>query len=190
MKETEITVQVFNNFDEIADILHEKGFYVIEHYHMTDWYFSKFDDVSNFNYADLIKKSFLVRQRDDKKYMCVCYKNKELDSCGSVIAEEQLHANTPDTLIAVDIFKEAGLNNYCVVENESYIYGNGDYSFALQLIKNLGIFVELEENESMKGMSGREKFDHMVSIVKSFGLKLGKDYSCKKVFMLLHNDKS
>lgn len=186
MKETEITVQVFNSFDEISNILTSKGFSLIESYHMTDWYFSKFDDVSNLDYAELISNSFLVRHRDDGKYMCLCYKKKEIDSNGNVIVEEQFRANTPDTLTAVKIFKDVGLNNYCVVENQSYIYGNKEFSFAIQCITNLGIFLEFEEEESMKDMNEKEKFDCMVSIVNSLGLKLGKDYSCKKVFMLLH----
>jgi len=187
MKETEITVQVFNTFDEIVNALSSKGFKLIESYHMTDWYFSKFDDVSRFSYSELINKSFLVRHRDDRKYMCLCYKNKEFDDCGNVVAEEQLHANTPDTLTAVKIFKEVGLNNYIIVDNTSYVYGNSDFSFTIQIIKGLGSFIEFEENESMKGMENKDKFDYMVSIVNSLGLKLGDDYSCKKVFMMLHN---
>ena len=187
MKEAEITVRVFNSLDEINNILNSKGFNLIEKYHMTDWYFSKYDDVSKLGYAELMNKSFLVRNRNDKKYMCLCYKKKNFDLDGNVISEEKLLANTPDTLTAVKIFQSAGLNNYCVVENDSYVYKNGSILFALQVIKDLGIFIELEENESMKEMDNIQKFNHTKSIVNSLGLNLGKDYSCKKVFMLLHN---
>jgi len=80
-----------------------------------------------------------------------------------------------------------GLNNYIIVDNTSYVYGNSDFSITIQIIKGLGSFIEFEENESMKGMENKDKFDYMVSIVNSLGLKLGDDYSCKKVFMMLHN---
>ena len=49
MKETEITVQVFNNYNDIDEILKRDGFQMIENYQLYDWYFSKFDqkDVLN-----------------------------------------------------------------------------------------------------------------------------------------------
>lgn len=56
----------------------------------------------------------------------------------------------------------------------------------VQIIKNLGIFIEYEEDESMKDLSPDQKFSYMVNITKNLGLKLGNDFSCKKVFMLLH----
>ena len=40
----------------------------------------------------------------------------------------------------------------------------------------------------MEQMSAKQKFEYMVGMVNTLGLKLGKDYSCKKVFMLLHKN--
>ena len=176
MRETEITVQIFNELAEIDGILKAQGFEMIETYRLKDWYFSKIEDAKRVEYADLLKQSFLIRSLGDKAQLC--YKNKEIDEGGIVISEEKT-----ETEIAV--FQAAGLNNYCIVENESYVYQRGASSFVVQVIKDLGTFLEYEEEESMRGLSAREKLSRLIESANDLGLRLGKDYSCKKVYMLL-----
>ena len=133
----------------------------------------------------------MVRQIiDDKEKIQLCYKQKELDENENVINEEKIKTNLSSLFEAIEIFKKAGLNNYCIVKNNSYVYRKNEICFVVQIIENLGIFIEYEEDETMKDMNEKQKFNHMVSIVNALGLKLGKDYSCKKVFMLLHNGNS
>ena len=186
MKETEITVQVFNKFEEIDYTLKNQGFEMIENFQLNDWYFSQITNVNNVLYGDLLKSSFLVRQvLTDKEIIQLCYKQKEIDELGNVIAEEKISTDLSSLSNAIDIFKKAGLNNYCIVEDNSFVYKNGNIEFVVQVVKNIGIFIEYEEDETMKGMSNFEKIEHMKKIVNSLGLKLGQDYSCKKVSMLL-----
>ena len=91
MKETEITVQVFNKFDEIDDILKNQGFEMIRNFQLNDWYFSQITNVNNVLYGDLLNSSFLVRQvLTDKEIIQLCYKQKEIDELGNVIAEEKI----------------------------------------------------------------------------------------------------
>ena len=184
MKETEITVQIFDNFSSTDKKLKSQGFEMIENYHMCDWYFSKFKDIFEFSYAELMKNSFLVRFIDGKAK--ICYKSKILDENGNVIEEEKVQTFVDDLDKALDIFKCANLNNYCVVDNESYVYKKGDIEFVIQIIKDLGIFLEYEENATMKNMGAKEKFNYMTNVVKELKLNTGEDFSCKKVFMLLH----
>ena len=189
MKETEITVQVFNSINEINTILLSQGFKMIENFQLNDWYFSKLDNVNKIPYLDLLNNSFLVRQiLGDREKIELCYKQKELDEYGNVIKEEKTKAILSSLSDTIEIFKKAGLNNYCVVKNNSYVYEKGKIAFVLQVVENLGTFIEYEEDETMKNMNEKEKFNYMVSIVNSLGLKLGKDYSCKKVYMLLHKN--
>ena len=187
MKETEITVQVFNDIDEIDKILQRQGFSIIENYKMKDWYFSKYDNIIDLKYTELINQSFLVRELENE--IQLCYKNKEYDQHGNVISEEKIKTKLSDLHNALQVFKMAHLNNYCIVENNSYVYQKNDICFVIQIIKDLGIFLEYEEDDSMKDMSAQEKFTHMCNIVKNLDLKIGKDFSCKKVDMLLHPTK-
>lgn len=58
----------------------------------------------------------------------------------------------------------------------------------VQVIENLGIFIEYEEDDSMTIIKQQEKIDYMCNVVNSLNLKLGNDYFCKKVFMLLNKN--
>ena len=90
MKETEITVQVFDNFAKIDETLKNKGFKMVENYQLNDWYFSKIDNVLDMEYLDLINSSFLVREIiDATPQIQLCYKSKHLDDKGNVISEEK-----------------------------------------------------------------------------------------------------
>lgn len=164
---------------------------MIENFQINDWYFSKFDNVLNMDYIDLIDNSFLVRQIiEDKTKIKLCYKSKKLDGNGNVIEEQKTNANVDDLQNTLKIFALAKLNNYCTVKNNSYVYQKDDICFAVQIVENLGIFIEYEQSPAMQNFSPSEKFDAMVKIVNNLGLKLGNDYSCKKVFMLLQKAKA
>lgn len=58
----------------------------------------------------------------------------------------------------------------------------------VQVIENLGIFIEYEEDDGMTIIKQQEKIDYMCNVVNSLNLKLGNDYFCKKVFMLLNKN--
>lgn len=186
----EITVQVFNSFDEIKTILENQGFKMVETFQLNDWYFSKIDNIDGLKFIDIINNSLLVRQIiTDVEKVQICYKKKQLDELGNVIAEEKITANTDSLQHTIDIFVASGLNNYCVVKNSSYVYKKDKICFAIQVIDNLGIFLEYEEDDSMINMDEKQKFNYMCRIVNSLNLKIGNDYFCKKMFMLLNKQK-
>ena len=187
MKETEITVQVFNSLEEIDNILVNQGFEKTRIFQLNDWYFSKLDDIQNISFIDLINNSFLVRQLiSNTEKLQLCYKQKQVDEFNNVIAEEKFVSQIDALDETLKIFNYCGLNNYCTIKNHSYVYKKGITEFALQVVENLGTFIEFEEDESMLAMNEQQKINHMFSILKSLNLKLGDDYSCKKVMMMLN----
>lgn len=187
MKETEITVQVFNSLEEIDNILVNQGFEKTRIFQLNDWYFTKLDDVQNVSFIDLINNSFLVRQLiSNTEKLQLCYKQKQVDRFNNVIAEEKFVSQIGSLAETLKIFNLCGLNNYCTIKNHSCVYKKGITEFALQVVENLGIFIEFEEDESMLGMDEQQKINYMFSILKSLNLKLGDDHSCKKVMMMLN----
>lgn len=186
MKQTEITVQVFNSFEELANILKSQGFKMIENYQINDWYFTKLDNIKDIKYLNLLNNSFLVRQvLSDSEEVSICYKKKEVDEFENVMSEEKIKTFVNSLQKTLDIFKCAGLNNYCTIKNNTFVYQKDKISFAVQVVDNLGVFIEYEEDESMRNLNAKEKFNKMISILNSLNLNIGQDYSCKKVFMLL-----
>lgn len=190
MKETEITVQVFNTLNEIKTTLQNLGFLIIEEYLMEDYYYSKYsaDELKTFSYQYLIKNSFLVRDiKDENPKILLTYKNKELDELGNVIGEEKIKCRLGILQNAIDIFKSAGLNCWCNLTQNIIVFKKDDICFAVQDVKDLGIFIEYEEDDSMKNLSPNEKITLMLNTLKQLNLNLGTDYSCKKVYMKFKN---
>ena len=66
MRETEITVQIYNELAEIDEILRAQGFEMIGQYQMRDHYFTRITDAANTDYVTLMKYSFLLRETEGK----------------------------------------------------------------------------------------------------------------------------
>ena len=185
MKETEVTVQVFEEIDVILEKLKVDGYQLIEKYFLNDWYFSKFDtrDLIDMEYEEIINNSFLLRQIiDDKITNRITYKKKDVFN-DIVISEEKTNLNIEDLNKALFIFNSIGLNNWCVINNVSYVFEKEKIIFIVQDIKDLGVFIEYEETKDMKNLLPLEKIDLMKTNLAKLNLKLGNDFNCKKVYM-------
>lgn len=187
MKETEITVQVFGEKEKILSHLQKQGFELEETFQLNDWYYIKHDNISGMTYQNLISQSIVIRQIITDSENCeICYKDKVFDNDGNVVGEEKITTQISDLGSVKQIFLRAGLNNYCTLFNTSFVFRKGEIYFAVQAIEGLGVFIEYEEDETLpQGLSPHEKIDIMLARVKSLGLPVGDDYSCKKVEMYL-----
>ena len=191
MKETEITVEVFDSLDNITSLLKEKQFKLLEEYDLVDYYYSKYptDELKNFEYKDLIANSFLVRQVIDvNPKNLLTFKSKDLDDAGNVISEEKINCGIDKLSEALKIFNLSGLNCWCKLSQHLLIFKKGNIEFAVQIIDNLGIFIEYEEDDTMKDLNKLEKINFMINTLKSLGLKIGDDFSSKKVYLKFKKD--
>ena len=191
--ETEITVELLENLEIAKNKLNNLGFIIKERVLMTDHYFSKLplDEILNLDYANLIKNSFLVRsvKTDNEEINQIIFKKKILDNSNNVIAEDKIKTNISNLNSTVKLFSEAGLTNYTTLTQNMTVYSNGEMEFVIQEIDNLGVFIEYEEDDTMKGLTEQEKINTMLNNLKSLRLEIGNDYSCKKVYLKLHNNK-
>ena len=89
------------------------------------------------------------------------------------------------TTSASTLFDQMGLKNWCHVKNNSTTYKYNEYEFCFQNVENLGLFIEFEEEKFMKDMPFKEKVELMKNVLNSLGLKLGDNYFCKKIEMLI-----
>lgn len=193
MQQTEITVQVFDTKENVLKRLYDLGFGLSENYQLNDWYFTKLDNIEKTSFQDLINNSILIREvvEDGNAHTQICYKKKYYDAQGNVTSEEKTKTNVDSRDKIISILKQAGLNNYCEIHNDCYCFAKGDLAFAVQVVDDLGIFIEYEEDDSMpKGLSNEEKIHYMLEIVKKLGLNIGNDYSCKKVLMKISQNKT
>ena len=82
MKETEITVEVLDNVDDLIKMLKEKGFSLESEFDMIDHYFSKenTETLKTLDYKDIINQSFLVRELTHTGSKTLLFKSKEFDN--------------------------------------------------------------------------------------------------------------
>ena len=187
MKKTEITVQVFEDLNSIISKLKSKGFKQVDKFELDDWYFSclsKQNSNVKQDYNTLIKNSFLVRRVvDEKEKFSIIYKNKTFDEQNNVVSEEKLELPINDFKSAIKIFKSARLNNWCNLKQLNLEYKNNEMDFLVQIVEDVGIYIEYEETETMKNLTTQQKIELMHSQLKSLGLNLGDDIFCKKVYI-------
>lgn len=186
MRETEITVQVFNDINIIKKQLQILNYFIIEEYEMTDYYYSKLSlqELKKMTYSNLIKNSLLVRDiQDNNPKIQMVYKDKILDNNDNVISEEKIKIKVDNLENSLKILNLINMTCWCKVNQNMIVYKKDNIEFAIQIIDGLGIFIEYEEDESMKNLSEYEKINLMKNNLKNLGLNLGTDYSCKKVYM-------
>lgn len=189
MKQTEITVQVFDNIKTIVETLSNQGYSEKEQFVLDDTYYSKHSvqEVLGFDYRTLVQKSLLVRQITGNQTKTeLIYKNKTINNNGIVAAEEKYKTNIENKQATEKILSCAGMVPYCNLVQKCKVFSNGKFEFVVQETDNLGIFIEAEENNQMNKLSPEQKIEQLKALVNSLHLKLGTDYSCKKTYMLLH----
>lgn len=189
MRQTEITVQVYNELPTIFKRLEEKGYKLKGKYTINDFYYTSLEINKKQKYDVLIKNSFLINEAITDKYsLSLVYKDKEIDKAGNVISEEKIRVSLGNLADALKIFEKANIHKWCEISQDVYEYSNGKYCLLVQHEEEIGNFIEFEEDESMKDMTTEEKINFMHSILKELDLKLGDDTNCKKVYMkyLLH----
>lgn len=187
MQETEITVEVFDNIDSIDDVLKSQGYEICRVFDLYDYYYSKYstEELKSMTYNEMIANSFLIRNvcKDELKQL-LTYKKKEFDKNNNVISEEKVNCNIDNVDNALKLFDLAGLNMWNKMLQHISVYKKGDIEFAVQHIDGLGTFIEYEEDATMTNLkTPDEKIEYMLNILKGVGLKIGEDFSCKKVYM-------
>lgn len=191
MKQTEVTVQVFNSLQEIETCLLKIGFKKIEKKTLKDFYFiSELKPcVKEKKYIELINNSIILRNIIEKTNSTfLVYKEKVLDKNNNVVSEEKTETKVENFEKALKIFEKANLKCWCDLSQNLYIYKKEDVEIAVQEVEGLGIFIEYEESIFLNGLSDIEKFEKMVKFLKELDLKLGNDFSCKKVYMKYKNN--
>lgn len=115
------------------------------------------------------------------------FKNKTINSKNEVIKEETVQTRIENMEEAKRIFSLSGFNNWSRVIIEETEYVKGNITITIQDVQGLGLFLEIEENKQTPGDS-ETKFNELIYIANSLGLDLGKNYSCKKNYLLLKKE--
>lgn len=191
MANTEITVQVFDNIDNLKQKLSSLGYTQTEEFSGNDYYFTTLSDneILTANYQTLLDASVIVRSystlSSPEKTSMLLFKNKTIDKNGTVIAEEKVSSKIDNPENTIKILNLAKLKNWLSLKQKNAFYKLGEKTIIVGTVEGLeGCFMEIEEYASIKNLTPTQKIEKLKADALSFGFNLGTDFSVKKVDML------
>lgn len=191
MQIVEICVQSYSSKPVVISKLEQNGYVFKDNFYVYDNYYTHFlkDVVRKIDYATLVANTVLLRTKKQSNIQThyLIFKNKTINSKNEVIKEETVQTRIENMEEAKRIFSLSGFNNWSRVIIEETEYVKGNITITIQDVQGLGLFLEIEENKQTPGDS-ETKFNELIYIANSLGLDLGKDYSCKKNYLLLKKE--
>ena len=187
--ENEITVQVTCNYEELHSLLIKQGFKIIEKYTIIDEYLiSKDYDLKNKNYLDILKECVIVRYIENTLKELL-YKYKEYSNNGDIIKQAKVSCKVNDIKEASNFMKTIGYKELIHIQNNSVVYANDKIEFAVQLVNDKYIFIELEErSEHVKTVFSN--IEDMKKVIDSLNIPMVKNnYFAKKAVIVLEESK-
>ncbi len=186
MKEIEILVEVY---DDIADIKKKlaKYEYVGLKQTIDEYYYDPKRDDLKPDKDNQLSHCLRLRRKNDEYY--ITYKDDIFDG------NKWLYSNEYETKVESfemtrEIFKRLGLEKFIVLDNQKEIYKTDKYEIALENVRDLGIFMEVEyctnDNVDVNKIKGEiQEFIDKLGINVSKELNIGKP----ELYMHKHNIK-
>lgn len=187
--ENEITVQVTCSYEELHNLLIKQGFKIIEKYTLIDEYLiSKDYDLKNKNYLDILKECVIVRYIENTLKELL-YKYKEYNNNGDILKQAKVSCKVNDIKEASNFMKTIGYKELIHIQNNSVVYANDKIEFAVQLVNDKYIFIELEErSEHVKTVFSN--VEDMKKVIDSLNIPMVKNnYFAKKAVIVLEESK-
>lgn len=186
--ENEITVQVTCSYEELHNLLIKQGFKIIKKYTIIDEYLiSKDYDLRNKNYLDILKECVIVRYIENivKELL---YKYKEYNNNGDIIKQAKVSCKVNDIKEASNFMKTIGYKELIHIQNNSVVYTNDKIEFAVQLVNDKYIFIELEDKSEYLNKT-YSSIEEMKEEINLYNLPIVKDkYFAKKAAIILEDE--
>lgn len=185
--ENEITVQVTCNYEELHSLLIKQGFKIIEKYTIIDEYLiSKDYDLKNKNYLDILKECVIVRYIENTLKELL-YKYKEYSNNGDILKQAKVSCKVNDIKEASNFMKTIGYKELIHIQNNSVVYTNDKIEFAVQLVNDKYIFIELEDKSEYLNKT-YSSIEEMKEEINLYNLPIVKDkYFAKKAAIILED---
>lgn len=185
--ENEITVQVTCNYEELHSLLIKQGFKIIEKYTIIDEYLiSKDYDLRNKNYLDILKECVIVRYIENTLKELL-YKYKEYSNNGDILKQAKVSCKVNDIKEASNFMKTIGYKELIHIQNNSVVYTNDKIEFAVQLVNDKYIFIELEDKSEYLNKT-YSSIEEMKEEINLYNLPIVKDkYFAKKAAIILED---
>lgn len=180
--EKEITVEVDCNLDELKQILKENNFILKQEYDILDIYMLKDESNQKKEPLDILNNCLLIRNiiTDSKNIKRITYKYKEFNEKNEIIKQGKTYCDVNSIQEARNLLEVIGYHEFVKINDHLMIYANEKTEFAVQLVNDKHIYIELEDKCNYIERK-YESIDEMINDFKQYNIPIKQDnYFVKK----------
>ena len=180
--ENEITVEVNCSFKDLEKQLLNLGFEFKEKYILKDIYMINSNYEIKNDYLEALKNCVLIRNiiESDKETKQITYKYKEYNEKKEIIKQGKIDCEIKSIESAKALLEAINYKELIHINDELYVYANDKTQFAVQLVNDKHIYIEMED----EGDFTHRKYNsvnEMIDDFKSYNLPVKYDnYFVKK----------
>ena len=186
MKTIEITVKVYDEKEQVKQILLDNGFKQTSDEYGDDIYMSKdIELLKKDNILDILNSSLILRHhhglyREERKW--IVYKDKQYKD-GNVMNEEIISVKIDDIDKMKKILENIGYKE--LVRKNQYFndFTKENTVFILEEVKDIGLLIEYENKNDFTNKTDEEIIrvkKEMYNTIKELGINIGEDLDIKK----------
>lgn len=144
--ESEITVEVNTNMNDLIKILESKGFKLKEAYNLNDIYLINKRDKNN-DYLSMLNKCVLIRHiiEDNKENKLLTYKYKEYNKNKEITKQGKINVKVDDIDNSKLLFEKLGFEELIKIYDKLYVYATDRDELVVQSVNNKHIYIEIED---------------------------------------------
>lgn len=143
-EELELTIHLTHSLDEIQELLKQAGFRLIEESVLDDIYMKK--DGTYQTVQDLLNNCILIR-KEGTHFQGFTLKKKEYKENGDIKKNQKLYLEVPNLETGKTFLEFIGYHELFHLKQKMYFYKKGNASLSVQIVENLGTFLEYEAEE-------------------------------------------
>ena len=150
--ENEITVKINCNYEELTQLLKEKGFEITNEVRLIDTYFIKQDiDVAHTSNEELMSNYLIVREPHNN-HPQITYKYKEFNTDGSIKKQGKINCDVYDKEKAMELLTCIGYKKLFVIDNDIKFYEKDNIRFVAAYVNDEYLCMEYSgsDNQSIE----------------------------------------
>lgn len=144
-EEKELTIKLTQSLKEIQTSLEKAGCEFVEESVLDDIYMKK--EESYQTVEELLNHSILIR-REGNHFKGFTLKKKIYKKNGDIKKDQKLYLEIPDLEKGKQFLELIGYQEFFHLRQEMYFYRMGNARMSIQIIENLGIYLEYEGSEA------------------------------------------
>ncbi len=187
MKEIEILFKLNSEVKDTAEILKKYGAVFEAESETVDTYFTR-DDLKSLqpDENNRLRNCLRLRKKGEKQY--ITYKQDHFDNNDVWLYSDEFETTIGDINTLENILKILGFKELIVIDNIKTIFKTEKYEIAIESVKGLGDFIEIEYHgaDNIKSHEEVESVKQDIrQYIKSLGIDIGKELNAGKPELML-----